>query len=162
MGNAFDPRCDRHVTAIFQPRGSAGKAVKLVVYQIIQNFEKEKGRAPYAAEVAQEYVAGHQGYMGKTDKAFIERVIYDMWRDDILWASPTCEQFAHHRRHPTFLKSSELLRTDRRYQGIQWNETVAPKSFVLDTREAINLKDLRTLLHGRDFEAYQVYQDRIL
>ena len=33
MGNAFDPRCDRHVTAIFQPRVSADKAVKLFVYK---------------------------------------------------------------------------------------------------------------------------------
>lgn len=160
MGNAFDPRSDRHVTAIFQPRTSAGSAVKLAVYEIIQRFEEEKGRMPYAVEVAQKYATAKQQPLGQT-RALIERVVYDMWRDDILWASPTCEQFAHRKCHPSFLKSSELLRTDRRFQGVTWSEA-APKSFFSESREAINLKDLRTLLQGRDFEAYQVYKDRIL
>ena len=46
---------------------------------------------------------------------------------------------------------------------MKWNEDPhEPRSFFLDTREAITLKDLRTLLSGRDFEAYQVYKDNIL
>lgn len=154
MGNALDPRCDRHVAAIFQPRAPAARAVKLALYELIQRFEEENGRAPYAAEVAQIYAAEHQGFISTTERSSIERVVYDMWRDDILWASASCEQFSHRKGHPSFLKSSELLRTDKRYQGIVWNEADAAKSFVLDTREAITLKDLRTLLQGRDFEAY--------
>lgn len=162
MGNTFDPRCDRHTTAIFQPGTSAARAVKLALYEMIQRFELANERAPYAVEIAQKYVADHQGYVTKTDRSYIERVIYDMWRDDILWASPTCEQFAHHKCHPSYSKASELLRTDERYQGIAWQGTGTQRSFALATREAINLKDLRTLLQGRDSEAYQVYRDRIL
>lgn len=163
MGNAFDPRCDRHVTAIFQVKSPAGKAVKLALYEIIQRFEQEQGRAPYAVEVAQAYATEHQGYLSKTDRAQIERVVCDMWRDDILWASNTCEQFSHRairKGDSSFVKSSELLLKDNRYQGITWDE--ASPGFVGDARELINLSDLRTLLAGRDFEAYKAYHDKIL
>lgn len=90
------------------------------------------------------------------------KAIYDMWRDDILFASRTCEQFSYRKHHPGHTKSSQMLTLDERYQGIKWNESGDSRSFVLDTREAITLKDLRTLLAGRDFEAYQVYKEKIL
>ena len=51
MGNTFDPRCDRHTTAIFQPGTSAARAVKLALYEMIQRFELANERAPYAVEM---------------------------------------------------------------------------------------------------------------
>ena len=84
-----------------------------------------------------------------------------MWRDDIFFASPTLEQFFVN-KYTNFCKSSDLLNNDERFQGISWSEDPANRGFILAKREAITLKDLRTLLGGRDFEAYQVYSDKIL
>ena len=49
-----------------------------------------------------------------------------------------------------------------RYKGIRWNENGKASSFAHDSREAIFLKDLRTLLSSRDFNAYKAYHDSIL
>ena len=57
------------------------------------------------------------------------------------------------------MKSSQLLKQDE-FGGLQWQANM--QSFVLSSREAITLTELRTLLSGRDFGAYQVYKDKIL
>ena len=60
------------------------------------------------------------------------------------------------------MKSSGLLSNDKRFEGLMWAEPGPPYGFMLESREAITYKDLRTLLSGKDFEAYKVYKEKIL
>ena len=53
MDNSFNPKTDRHESAIFISYENAPKEFKAMIFDTVERLQQELGRAPYMVEVAQ-------------------------------------------------------------------------------------------------------------
>jgi len=148
MGNKpFNPKCDRHPTAIFDTHEKiqAGRNFRILVYDIIKEFEDRNNRPPYVIEIMQIFrkrygkswtVAIQEGpvYL-LVNYLFIMVCINDMHREDILYADIHQDQLATKKWNDRFDLISHRFTTDPKFAGLKLRPNTALTS---DTREEID------------------------
>lgn len=81
-----------------------------------------------------------------------------MYRSDLLYCDVTCDQFATKKWDDSFMKLSEKMNSHKMFKGLSINKE--KPCFDPGSRPLINFKELKSLLIGKDFEAFETFKNK--
>ena len=162
MGNKqFDPRCDRHPTAMFDNSLTCSRGTRILFYEIVAEFEREHNRPPYVVEIYQIFKRRHDWDLkvlaretpiySLANYVFLTCSINDMHREDILYCDVHQDQFATKRWNKKFDKISNRFKTAPMYKGLK---VMPDTSLGSDTRTEISYDELKEVLLSTDRSKY--------
>lgn len=169
MGNKpFNPKCDRHATAMFDTGFfKSSRNFKILVYDLIKEFEDTHNRPPYVIEIMQIFRKRYDNcltvnlqenmYYTLANYLFLTCCINDMHREDILYADIHQDQLATRKWNSKFDLISHRFTTDPRFEGLKLRPNT---SLTSSTREEIDWADLKSLFLSTDMDAYAEYKEK--
>ena len=81
-----------------------------------------------------------------------------MYRSDLLYCDLTCDQFATKKWDDSFMKLSEKMNSHKMFKGLKINKE--KPCFDPGSRPLINFKELKSLLLGTDFDAFEKFKNK--
>ena len=107
-------------------------------FETIEELETELGRPPYGREIIDAYRT-RKAWISPPSPMIHNFIIYDMAKDDILYVTPTFDQYST-KPVEGFKKPSAWFREDPKFAGLK----VDPEGhIVMDTRQTINFQELK-------------------
>lgn len=85
-------------------------------------------------------------------------ILYCMYRSDILYCDLTCDQFATKKWDDSFMKLSEKMNSHKMFKGLKINKQ--KPLFDPGSRPLINFNELKSLLLGKDFTAFEQFKSK--